>query len=299
MSERNAKARNFMGTYHLTHSEEEDERWLAYFSDEFEFRKPTVVSYAIFGFEFGELGTTPHIQYAIGFNNPRTLINAKKCMEFYFGMTDEVHVEITRFPACVYNYCKKELQFKEIGQFRRQGHRTDLDVLHRMISTGASELEIYEENPGQYFRNYRAINRARFLYKKKSIPMIRPLHVTWIYGPAGFGKTWRAINEAPTEPFILSKGNTGVWFDGYDGEKTLIIDEMSGWIPYELLLRMLDKYKLQCDVKGGMVWAEWNHVIVTSNKHPLQVYKDEVYQRHNDGIELMRRIDELIEQEHY
>lgn len=64
-----------------------------------------------------------------------------------------------------------------------------------------------------------------------------------------------------------------MWFDGYEGEETLIIDDFYGWCPHSMLLRVLDRYPFRCPVKGGFTWGLWKNVIITSNKHPKDWYE--------------------------
>jgi len=53
------------------------------------------------------------------------------------------------------------------------------------------------------------------------------------------------------------------------------------------LLRLLDKYKLKVEIKGGHSWAIWTTVVITSNHHPSEWYKDV------DLAPLERRIQEI------
>lgn len=55
------------------------------------------------------------------------------------------------------------------------------------------------------------------------------------------------------------------WFDGYDGEELVILDEVRPPISIPMTLRVLDRYPLKVPVKGGFTnWAP-HLVIMTSN----------------------------------
>jgi hypothetical protein len=99
------------------------------------------------------------------------------------------------------------------------------------------------------------------------------VHVYW--GRTGTGKTRRAVEENQDSYYILRNyGGTNVWFDGYNNETTLIIDEFYGWIKFGMLLTYLDGYKTTLPVKGGTMWAHWNKVIITSNCEHRSWYKN-------------------------
>lgn len=79
-----------------------------------------------------------------------------------------------------------------------------------------------------------------------------------------------------------------MWFDGYSGQKTLILDDFSGdFCNYRFLLRLLDCYKMKIEVKGGHAWAVWTTVVITTNVHPSGWYP------HVDTTPLQRRIKEI------
>jgi hypothetical protein len=62
--------------------------------------------------------------------------------------------------------------------------------------------------------------------------------------------------------------------DGYDGERTLVLEDFAGGIPYRTILRMLDNYRFEMQTKGGYVPAAWTTVLITSNLRPAHWYDD-------------------------
>jgi len=64
----------------------------------------------------------------------------------------------------------------------------------------------------------------------------------------------------------------GNWWQNYSGESALILDDYNGYLQYTELLRVLDRYAYQVQIKGGFVWAQWNTVIITSNTDPKEWY---------------------------
>ena len=59
---------------------------------------------------------------------------------------------------------------------------------------------------------------------------------------------------------------------GYMGEKTVLIDDFYGQIPFAELLNILDGHRLQLNVKGSHAYAAFDTVIITSNESPLDWY---------------------------
>jgi len=100
----------------------------------------------------------------------------------------------------------------------------------------------------------------------------RQVTVTVIYGPTRTGKTRAAMNSTCRDgrhPYQMPL-SSGFWFDGYEGEDTLVIDDFYGQIRFSDMLRILDGHYVQVPVKGGFTWAKWTNVFITSNTHPDQ-----------------------------
>ena len=48
-------------------------------------------------------------------------------------------------------------------------------------------------------------------------------------------------------------------------QSVLLLDEFAGQIPFEFLLQMLDKYRLELDARYRNKWACWTQVWIVSN----------------------------------
>lgn len=168
-----------------------------------------------------------------------------------------------------------------------QGKRTDLDSIALCIREGGSLDDVVEEYPSQYIRYRRGIEALYHRRARLRGSQWRDVTVLVYHGDAGTGKTRRAISECVGGFFILDQGER-VWFDGYEGQCTLIIDDFYGWIKYGQLLRLLDGHPYRCEIKGGFTWALWTRVVITSNKAPADWYA----QGMTDALE--RRINEIV-----
>lgn len=185
------------------------------------------------------------------------------------------------------NYCHKEDPSPvEIGDWElSKGERTDLQTVKEKIDEGATEADIADEFFGTWCRNYKALERYRALKRKRRT---KP-RVVVMWGPTGTGKTYRAAEMGGEDAYWLDSR----WWDGYDGHETVIIDEFNGWIPANRLLRVLDRYPIRVENKGGSRALEATTIIITSHFHPAEWYSDQ-----DRWPELERRIDELIHLEH-
>lgn len=98
------------------------------------------------------------------------------------------------------------------------------------------------------------------------------MELVLVIGPSGTGKS-RYANELAPDAFWKPKGP---WWDGYDGEHTVVIDEMYGHcFPYTELLQLLDRYPYAVPVKGAVLEFVSRRIIMTSNQHPADWYSAE------------------------
>lgn len=160
----------------------------------------------------------------------------------------------------------------EWGDFEAggQGIRTDLADMLTFVKEGASKIEIIESNPVLYAKYRNTILDYKFEAMKQHTKKFRKLDVEVHWGDAGTGKTRWCVETYP-DAYKLDFDDT-VWWDGYEGEKTLIINDFYGNIKYSKLLDILDGYQLRLPIKGGFTYANWDKVLITSNKPPNEWY---------------------------
>lgn len=160
---------------------------------------------------------------------------------------------------------------------RKQGSRSDLAELAAAAKEGKSLLEISEINPSTYIRNYRGIQHYRALHN----PAARDrgvIKVVCIWGPSGVGKTHWARRTVGSDIFEPEIKKDQIWFNGYNGECVLLLDEYSGQLPIPLLNRVLDPYAYQAPCKmAPYVSAEWTYVIILTNLRPYSWYPSHLY----------------------
>lgn len=98
----------------------------------------------------------------------------------------------------------------------------------------------------------------------------RECFVYW--GPTGTGKSRRAWSEAGLDAFPKDP-RTKFWC-GYRGHEHVVIDEFRGDIAIGHLLRWLDRYPVNVEIKGSSTVLKANSFWITSNLSPEQWYPD-------------------------
>jgi len=238
--------------------------------------------YMIFGFETCPDTGKKHLQGYHHYSNARTYPN-KKWRDVTDLETNGRDFISNGSPQQNYDYCSKLGQFWEHGELPKQGARADWQQAVNDLQDGHAIHTVVLTQP-QLLPCIRALERFQQISNQ---PINRPVHVIVLIGESGTGKTRWAYD---TYPDLYSKPE-GNWWDGYTGQKTILLDDYYGDIHHSQLLKILDRYPLTVPVKCGFVNAQWTTVIITSNRHPRSWYPAEP-----NIIALTRRINLLVEE---
>jgi len=234
-----------------------------------------------------------HLQGFVCLSKRTTLPTMKRLF------SDKAHWEVMRGTVGEnYTYCTKE-QTHLAGPWdfgtmpAGKGSRSDLKGIYDMVKEKKSSLEMLETTDGKAARFEKQINYIRFvLNEKDSDRQSTGVRVIVLYGKTDIGKTYQAVNNYGAGDYHLqecpSHKDQRIWFNGYISQRKLILDDFSGdFVQFRYLLRLLDKYKLKVEYKGGFSWALWDTVVITTNVHPSQWYTGV------DVSPLRRRISEI------
>jgi hypothetical protein len=96
----------------------------------------------------------------------------------------------------------------------------------------------------------------------------------WYWGGPGTGKSRKAREEYP-EAYLKAQNK---WFDGYAGEKEIILDDLDKLGGDKLghyLKIWADRYACTAEVKGSTVNLQHRVIVITSNYHPDTMWPDD------------------------
>jgi len=245
--------------------------------------------YLVWNVETGESGT-PHIQAYIEFRGQKTWSQIKNMYVDGCAPWGRAHME-TRMGTSqqASDYCKKDQPFtgQELGELSRAGARSDLQAIATMIEENTPIMEVAEANPSQYILHHKGMLALRCLKIQRRNPT-NEVEVDWYHGLTGTGKTRKAFEDNPNAYFWGPE--QGTWWDGYDGQLCVILDEFRGQFPLGYLLRLLDRFPMKVQYKGGMVEMAAIKFVICSPLHPRDVYSAEGLHRDDRIAQLLRRI---------
>uniref|UniRef100_UPI004048ADC4 RNA helicase domain-containing protein n=1 Tax=Polynucleobacter sp. TaxID=2029855 RepID=UPI004048ADC4 len=93
-------------------------------------------------------------------------------------------------------------------------------------------------------------------------------------------------------PKAYWKPPTTKWWDGYDGESDIIIDDYRrDFCTFADLLRLLDRYPLQVEVKGGTINFNAKRIFITTPKSIENTWEGRTAE---DIDQLKRRVTEEV-----
>lgn len=180
---------------------------------------------------------------------------------------------------------KDEGRYYEVwGEFRNygQGKSKELIAVQKKLDAGVALPNIYKEHFTASARHFRFFDR----YQSATRPArTEASQVHYIYGPSGTGKSrycfekWGA-DDTKVFWLPLQKSGNNVWWDGYEGQETVIIDDFypgyfgSGHVTF--MLRLVDRYPFQVPIHGGQVRFTSKTIVFTSNT-PIDSIDDEKF----------------------
>lgn len=232
------------------------------------------VPFLIYGKELGETGT-PHLQGYVQLEQKRRLASVKE-------LIPRAHLEIARGTVDEnIKYCSKQDPNPFIkGTPVCQGQRNDLISLREAVRLNPiSRNELVDQHLTVAARYPRVADMLHDIFHPPQD--LDKLNNEWFVGPPGNGKSRTARQENPSHfAKYMNK-----WFDGYDNEDTIIIEEVGPQhATFASLLKIwADHYVFTAESKGSSRKIRPSKIIVTSNYDIDRVFMPE------DAAALSRR----------
>lgn len=165
--------------------------------------------------------------------------------------------------------------FVELGVMPEPGKKTNLKKLVDQVMSGEVTLDqIAVDTPMMWHQYGRTLTRVAALRLKKKARQGRGRGCkgTWYFGPTGSGKSHRAFGAAPPGDTYLWTNDAG-WWDGYEQQLLVVMNDFRGELAYAKMLQMVDKWP--CNVPRrytGPVPFASERLIVTSSRSPGKTY---------------------------
>lgn len=226
--------------------------------------------YVSWQLEQGDEGT-PHYQGYVEFDKVKRLsamkkINDRAHWENRLG-TQQQAIDYTRKAET-----RKEGPWESGEKAAGQGSRSDLQTVCDKIKEGASMKSIAEDYGPLYVQYGRGLDKyAQVLAPEYNHDDTRGV---WYWGKPGTGKSMTARQEYPGA--YLKQQNK--WFDGYAGQKAVILDDLDKLGGDKLghyLKIWADRYACTAEVKGAQVNLQHETFVVTSNYHPDTMWPED------------------------
>lgn len=243
--------------------------------------------FSVFAPEIGDAGT-PHIQGYVYFKNPRAFTSMKRLLPRANLIsppkgTPSQNLDYIQGP---YEKDDKRKPFNPDavvkGECPQQGTRSDLAVVKEVLADTGKMRDVV-----LVATSYQSIRHAEVILKYHETPRTWKPKVEWFYGSTGTGKSKTAYEILGEDTYTCM--STAKWFEGYDAHENVLIDDMrKDFCKFHELLRLLDRYALRVEGKGGSRQFLAKHIIITSCYHPSAMFDTR-----EDVQQLIRRIDNI------
>lgn len=242
------------------------------------------IAYMVYQLERAPSGLL-HLQGYLELKNRARFVTLKKRMPAFEG----AHFEARQGTADeARNYCMKvDTRIAgpwEFGKWEPEAQRKDqktkaTEKLVARVKTGATDAELWEEFPSLMLIHNRSVVKARSVFadggKRTEMPT-----VFLFAGTAGTGKSRTAhlIAQYLGDVYVVPTAkSSGLYFDGYRGERSVIIDDMDGARCNPGFFKQLcDRYPFTVPIHGqGNVNFNSPFIFITTNRAPRFWWKNQ------------------------
>lgn len=210
---------------------------------------------------------------------------------------------------------KGENILKVFGDFDKcltdkSGERTDLSIRDKLIIDRQSKdfslnRWLIDNIPSEMPSLWEYCKKVHNASLIDEIPAVRPVKVIYVEGESGQGKTYPIMSHMKNV-FSVNMDNTTFPWDGYEGEKTVLFDELR---PNQVrdpqkLLKWLDRYRCPVNIKNGKSMINADTIFITSAFPFENWYKEGESIKNVESMESLktqyrRRIDIVYKAENH
>lgn len=186
--------------------------------------------------------------------------------------------------------------FEESGELPEEPQRRqkDSEAILSMISEGATDAEILREYPTAINRLQHIGAARQTLLAEQHRRTFRELHVVYLWGKTGVGKT-RTVMEKYGYENVFRVTNYQHPFDNYGGETVILFDEFRSSLPISDMLKYLDGYPVMLPCRYADKVACFTTVYLVSNIPLEKQYPNVQYEEPETWQAFRRRFHEVYE----
>ncbi|AXL65891.1 replication-associated protein [Spinybacked orbweaver circular virus 2] len=203
-----------------------------------------IYQYCVVGRETAPETGTPHLQGFINFKSKREFGTIKTIVG------DRAHIEPAKGND-VQNkeYCTKGGDYWECGTPSGPGYRSDLADVVQTVKGAKRLREVVERHPCEFIKYHRGIEKLFGMLSEREKRNWKTETIVY-YGDPGAGKSRKAAEVGAAAEGGVYYKTRGPWWDGYNGETTVIVDDYYGWLAYDEVLKITDIYEYWCLIAG-------------------------------------------------
>lgn len=158
-------------------------------------------------------------------------------------------------------------QFQLGSRAIKRNDKTDWALVKQQAQTG----NLNDIDPSVFVAHYRSLKQISIDYGSMPIDLSSCCGI-WIFGPPGVGKSHFAREHYPKAYMKMQNK----WWDGYQNEENVILDDLDSKILGHHLKIWSDKYSFVAEMKGSSKMIRPKNFIVTSNYTIETLFADDV-----------------------
>lgn len=211
-----------------------------------------------------------HLQAYAGFEERKRFKEIKK-------RWPTAHIELAKSYLHAFDYCQKAESRVDGGRTgcserpATGGARGAWESALEDIKSGMEWEQLIASHIKLYAQYEYGLRKLYERFRPVSINPDRRL-VTILFGPPGVGKSTACQDKIGARPHF--RACHGKWFDGYNYERIVWIDDFSPAMMDRAALLQLMEGKFRMQVKGGFTMVEIDELYITSNWHPSEWFPE-------------------------